>query len=662
MLQCSSKVQHSFKMQKAGRIAAALAVFIISTFTLPQEMHAAAFYTTEEYHVTIDVKENNTLAVTEEIKIDAFNSGHGIYRYIPLKGTAYLEIDGKTEEIERRMKISDVKVAGYDYETDVENGNLVIKIGSPDYFINGPQVYQITYTCTLYEDAIESKDFFYYNVIPQGWETSIADASVTIRFPKDFDSEKVWVYTGSYGSFSDGQVIPEFVQNTIVLECGALDAGEGVTLQADLPEGYFVGAANTDFAVPLLYGIILLTVAAALLLWFFFGRDPDMVQTVEFYPPPDITPADAGYLLDGMANKEDMVSMILYFADKGYLTIEEQQKKNSGFSAIFDAETSVFYLNKQKELPPEEKVFAATLFYGLFENGDRVELSELSGSFYAHYSAAREQLSAYYNQTKEKRVYTLSSGFARLMGYFLIALPIFAAVTLSGIASYDFESVILGIPPTIGAVIGYLIVVIAYDKRYVYSAGKVRLLHLIGFLLAGAASFFALFICTQAYGRPEAGVFGVAGSFAAAMFVRVMHKRTESSARLLGQLIGFKDFIRLAEQDRIEKLAADNPAYFYDDLPYAYVFGLSGEWAKKFEGIALSPPSWYYGSGFGMENQVFNTWIFMNAFQSCAGAMTETLTIPPADQGGSGFGSSGGFGSGGGFSGGGFGGGGGGGW
>ena len=139
-------------------------------------MHAAAFYTTEEYHVTIDVKENNTLAVTEEIKIDAFNSGHGIYRYIPLKGTAYLEIDGKTEEIERRMKISDVKVAGYDYETDVENGNLVIKIGSPDYFINGPQVYQITYTCTLYEDAIESKDFFYYNVIPQGWETSIADA------------------------------------------------------------------------------------------------------------------------------------------------------------------------------------------------------------------------------------------------------------------------------------------------------------------------------------------------------------------------------------------------------------------------------------------------------------------------------------------------------
>ena len=54
----------------------------------------------------------------------------------------------------------------------------------------------------------------------------------------------------------------------------------------------------------------------------------------------------------------------------------------------------------------------------------------------------------------------------------------------------------------------------------------------------------------------------------------------------------------------------------------------------------------------------------MDSFHSCADAISENLTIPPADESGEGFFSGGGGsgGSGGGFSGGGFGGGGGGGW
>lgn len=92
------------------------------------------------------------------------------------------------------MKIENINVEGYEYETYNENGNKVIKIGSADYYITGKQVYNITYDCIMYKDQIDSMDFFYYNVIPHGWETSIAKASVTVNMQKEFDGEKVWAY------------------------------------------------------------------------------------------------------------------------------------------------------------------------------------------------------------------------------------------------------------------------------------------------------------------------------------------------------------------------------------------------------------------------------------------------------------------------------------
>lgn len=82
------------------------------------------------------------------------------------------------------------------------------------------------------------------------------------------------------------------------------------------------------------------------MLFYFFGRDPKIVQTVEFYPPEGITPAEAGYIIDGIVNKEDLVSMVIYFADKGYLSIEETLENAGGLSGLRGKKESVFYLNK----------------------------------------------------------------------------------------------------------------------------------------------------------------------------------------------------------------------------------------------------------------------------------------------------------------------------
>ena len=46
---------------------------------------------------------------------------------------------------------------------------------------------------------------------------------------------------------------------------------------------------------------------------------------------------------------------------------------------------------------------------------------------------------------------------------------------------------------------------------------------------------------------------------------------------MAGRLLGLRKFIEESELPRIRALAAENPEYFYDVLPYASVFGLEEE-------------------------------------------------------------------------------------
>ena len=59
----------------------------------------------------------------------------------------------------------------------------------------------------------------------------------------------------------------------------------------------------------------------------------------------------------------------------------------------------------------------------------------------------------------------------------------------------------------------------------------------------------------------------------------IMKKRTKQGGEWLAKLIGFKEFIDKAEKDRIRVLVEQNPSYFYNVLPYAYVLGVTDKWA-----------------------------------------------------------------------------------
>jgi uncharacterized membrane protein len=198
---------------------------------------------------------------------------------------------------------------------------------------------------------------------------------------------------------------------------------------------------------------------------------------------------------------------------------------------------------------------------------------------------------------------------------------------------------------------GFSCFIIAFDKKDRLSKLPKSMLALIGIILVAAGSAGHILLGIFVYNAAPIAVAVVLSSFVSFLFTMLMKKRTKNGIELLGKLLGFKEFIKRAELDRIKKLVEENPSYFYNVLPYAYVLGLSKKWAKNFEGIEIQPPSWYSSSEY-TSFHAFNSVMFMHSFNRAASSMQQGFSVP-ASSGGSGSGGFGGGGFGGSFTGGG---------
>lgn len=134
--------------------------------------------------------------------------------------------------------------------------------------------------------------------------------------------------------------------------------------------------------------------------------------------------------------------------------------------------------------------------------------------------------------------------------------------------------------------------------------------------------------------------------FIALMSFFLQKKNREGNA-IFSELKGFKQFIKLAEVDRIKTLIEQDPYYFEKTMSYALAFGLLDKWAKKFDALHVAPPNWYHNSGTGM----MGMYAFSRSFSgSMALAQSSMVSSPSSSSSGGGGSSGGGFGGGGGGS------------
>ena len=579
---------------------------------------------TEAFNVDIQAGADYHFHVTETIQMDFISAHHGIYRYIP-------ESD---EYAIRNIRLE----SGDPYKVETEDGTRMIKIGSARTTITGPHTYVISYDLEGYKDTDPGMDILRIDLLPTGWETSIREAQLHLSLPYEIDWEQANIWYGEYGSESglDERFTVEKSGTELTIHGSDLQKGYGVSSYAFLPDGYWSEALLYREHHKRISALYLILAAAGILssffMWFRFGRNRfKMYRPVTVRPPKDLTPAEIGYYYNDGASSHDLMTMLFYYANKGWLQIRPLMNKRE---KIRD-----YQLIKTGAPDSAEKKFSKTLFSGLTlqMTNNAVTMKKLE----SHLKHADESFIEK-AKTQVGEGLTITNEGENL-GLRLLLILIAVSAILAGCFITEPDGLFLGIIPAALWIISALLLGrgIDFDRK-----GRLVLGILLGLLVEGSLYYFLQGL-GQTYQLPILIMVPVS-----LVFYALMQSPSEEYVRLMGEIRGFRDFIEKADEQRLKTLIAETPEYFYDILPYAAVFGLEKDWSDQFTKINVTPqrPSWYDYSG---------PFVYSNAWTSRMISEMDSAFKVTSDSGDSGSSFGGG---GGGFSGGGFGGGGGGGW
>ncbi|MDH3616378.1 MAG: DUF2207 domain-containing protein [Gammaproteobacteria bacterium] len=140
-----------------------------------------------------------------------------------------------------------------------------------------------------------------------------------------------------------------------------------------------------------------------------------------------------------------------------------------------------------------------------------------------------------------------------------------------------------------------------------------------------------------------------------AFFAIIMTRPTTRGRKVLDEMLGFKDFLEIAEKDELNlrNPPEKTPQLFEAFLPFALALGVDQEWSERFASALAAirdqdgkeyQPSWYDGS-WNSSNLSKTT---SKLSSSLGSAISSSVSPPGSSSGGGGGGSSGGGGGGGG--------------
>jgi uncharacterized membrane protein YgcG len=386
---------------------------LAAILTLAASSAAAKSWRVSDFQDTITVNPDGSALVNETITLNFDGEFHGIHRTIPIEypgpnGTNYrlfVTIISITDETGARLK----------YDSSISGDYRDLKIYIPNA-VNTTRIVEIAYrvrNATRFFDSkdneIESHDEFYWNVTGNDWQVPIDHASASVHFPDSAaGSLRAQAFTGFYGSSAQDATVKVNGAEVEVETNHPLPMSGGLTIDVYIPKGilkepsaftkfvWFVGS-NPAVLLPLV------TLVVMAVLWWYKGRDPDPGMSVApmYGPPPGISPAEAGTLLDDRIHPRDITSTIVDLAVRGFLKIEETDEKG----LLFHHKDYIFHLLQKSRdwhgLAPHESVMLTNIFVG---DDSTTRLSSLKNRFYTAVPVIRTDIMS---ALKQKGIYAL---------------------------------------------------------------------------------------------------------------------------------------------------------------------------------------------------------------------------------------------------------------
>ncbi len=549
-----------------------------------------------DFHAELDVLPDSSLDVTETIEVQFEGAWQGLYRTIPVE---YAGPGG----FNYSLFVTDIDARDSDgtplrVERQRRAGNFQVKIYVPaaqDSARNISLHYRVRNGLRFLDDH----DELYWNVTGNSWDVPIDSASAHVILPAGATGVRAANYTGFFGSRAQDSRVDVLGSNVDVQSQRPLAFHEGLTIIAGWDKGFVREPQGSEKAAEFLQSNwpLFAPVGALLVmfwLWSTRGRDPRVgAIAVRYEPPGELSPGEAGTLVDIQAGLRDITATLVDLAVRGFITIEE--KESSHLMGLYSNKEYVFHLNKKppewNSLKPHELLLLSGIFQPLPMGGlgvrDEVALSELQNHFYKNLPGIRR--------------------------------AIFEALVSRGYFAHRPDIV---------------------RQAYLLAAG------VVGLLLHLAGQYVAQHTGMQA--QPFALAAILTGIIIAG-FGWFMSARTPDGMRALHDTLGFENFLSHVEAEHIER-TDESPDKFERYLPFAMALGVEKKWVGAFSGL-LKQPSWYQTSNAA----AFHPTAFIYSLDQMAARTGQIMASAPRSAGNSstsGFGHlgavGGGFGGGGG--------------
>ena len=437
----------------------------------------------------------------------------------------------------------------YDVDTSYDGSNnyeyraIELALGTNEY-VHGRTTYVISYTA---HDVIRAftdsgNDEFYWDVNGTEWQQPFGRVTAEVRVEKELEralTGQVACYSGYYGATDGPCTIREYDGDAVTAK--ALDLGpySNLSVAVEFEAGTFVQPDLPEDSwiirqAPqwLLYVSIALLLAALWVRFFLWKNKTGRGIVIPQYSATD----ERDLLEDGDLVGRESAAMAAQFVDlavRGFVQVVDLHPDGAGFGV-----TNRFALAfvTAEGATKAEKTILNILFDNQDEPGEQKSLGSLDESVGA----------ALYEQTAKARRDTIGHGMR--------AQPTGNVDTWIGGAGW--------------AVVAGYIAIFLWTAANEVDAGAV-----FGF---GIASIVVLFIMAAVLGKP--------------------YLLTDKGADARDHLIGLRDYLQLAEEDRLRVLQSPQGAerVVTTDkravvklneklLPYAVLWGVEREWSRQLE-------------------------------------------------------------------------------
>ena len=557
-------------------------------------------YTIKKLKIDAKVTETNDIQITEEMDVFFNYDKHGIYRVIPEKNT--IIEDGDKKKVEAR--VSNVTV-NEKFTSTSQDGYKILKIGDKDKTIVGDKKYIIKYTYSIEKyNTKEGIDEFYFNIVGDKINTSIGSVEYKIEFPKKYNKENIYLYSGRYEYKLDGEetvneekgIVTDVLSDTVI--AGRIDKlilpFKAVTLRIKLGKDYFILRNNyTDILAKIGTAVAVMTFIYTLIILYKYGRDKKLSDIITFKLPKELDVSNTYYLKYKTTTdyRKIVPALIIEFANEGYIEIGDgADRQEKGIFAKKPKDR--FDIVKIKDYNGNQ--YRKKIFDALFSKGDVITEKNIKKVGQNIVTAVTEGEEVMQNSKFDKEVYD-QSGLKhvwKILGMTIIPLIILFLGAVSFVGSIGLTFKIIS---TIAILVSIFMSVMCLKQtsRTTTVIGVVIQLIIIIIMLV-YAGVEAKFISGLG-----SGIYYIVSAILLSLQVLIsfwMEKKTQKGMMYEAQVNGFVKYIKTAREEELKEMVIEHPTMFFDILPYTYIFGISKLWINKFSNIEIEKPEWYTGN------------------------------------------------------------------